>query len=160
MQRLLVVAVLVLVTLGSCGGGDDRGSDTSAPPTVPARGAADETARLAAARARWAAAGIDEYRWRFTRRCFCEPWETRVHVEDGAPVGPVVTSGRLDDLDFLTMEELYDVIDAEIDRSDTVTTTYDPDTGQVLTADFDRFTNGADDELGYTVDKFRVLDGG
>ena len=69
-----------------------------------------------------------------------------------------VEFGYRDDLDFTTMEALFDKVEEEIDRSDEVTVDYDEVTGQVRSFDADRIRQGIDDELGYEVTSFVPAD--
>ncbi len=138
---LLVVAAV----LGGCGlgHGDDGG----------------EAARLEAARARWADAGIEDYTWRFTRSCFCPPLSGEVRVADGVAVDVSrITDPRWagdgDELEFTTMEQLFDLIEGEIEASEEVTAEYDPTTGRVRRFDAAGRSDTVDDERGYEVTSF------
>lgn len=146
----LVVALALLAGACSSGGGGGSGGSTTLPEIGPK---GDETARLEAAQARWAGAGIEDYRWTFRRMCFCPPMTADVRVEGGEAdrSSIAIEFGHAEDLDFTTMEELYGVIADEIERSDEVTVDYDPVTGQVRSFTADRITTGVDDELGYDV---------
>lgn len=165
MRRFVGIAVAAVVVAGcaSSGGGAGGGTSgtkatTTTVPEIPAAG--DEADRLEAARARWEAAAIDDYTWSFTRVCFCPPLSAEVRVEGGraVPESIEVEFGEVEDLDFATMEELFDFIGHEIDHSDEVTVEYDPDTGQVRSFDADRITTAVDDELGYQVERLVPAD--
>jgi hypothetical protein len=157
--RWIALVTGLLVVVAGCSDGASRGPDGSgaaetsstALPVIESRD--DEVARLAAARARWEAAGIDSYAWSFTRICFCPPLTAEVQVEGGEAVSEDidVDFGDAGELDFTTMEELFDFIADEIRQSDEVTVDYDSDTGQVRSFDADRITRAVDDELGYQV---------
>lgn len=146
----LVIAVALVAGACSSGGEGESGGSTTLPEIDPK---GDESARLDAARERWAAAGIEDYRWTFRRVCFCPPATADVRVEAGEAdrSSIAVEFGYPEDLDFTTMEELYGFIADEIERSDEVTVDYDPVTGQVRSFTADRIITGVDDELGYQV---------
>lgn len=149
----LVVTTALLAAACSSGGGGASGGSTTLPEIDPK---GDEAARLEAAQVRWAAAGIEDYRWTFRRICFCPPATADVRVEGGEAdrSSIAIEFGHPEDLDFTTMEELYGFIADEIERSDEVTVDYDPVTGQVRSVEADRIATGVDDELGYDVLSF------
>lgn len=156
MRLLAGLVVAAGLVAGACSSGGSTGASggSTTLPEIDPKG--DESARLAAAEERWAAAGIDDYRWTFRRVCFCPPMTTEVRVEGGEAdrSSIAIEYGHAEDLDFATMEELYGVIADEIERSDEVTVDYDPVTGQVRSFTADRITTGVDDELGYDVLSF------
>lgn len=150
---------MALLVAGCSSAGDERGGGSSvALPDIKSAG--DEMDQLDAARVRWEAAGIDSYTWSFTRVCFCPPLTAEVRVEGGEAVDRSidVEFGEVADVDFTTMEELFDFVEHEIDDSDEVTVDYDPETGQVISFDADRITEAVDDELGYRVQSFVPAD--
>ncbi len=162
-MRLLAAIVFATVLAVGCTSTDDgeQGGSTSTLPEID--GAGDETARLDAARARWEAAGIDDYTWSFARLCFCPQLTAEVTVEAGEAVRESIEDydqfpAEPAELQFRTMEELFDVIEREIDESDEVMVEYDPETGQVARFDADRITEAVDDELGYQVESFVPAD--
>lgn len=137
--------------LGGCGVGDD--------------GASGGDERLEAARARWAAAEIEDYTWRFTRDCFCPPLSAEVRVADGEAVDVSRLTdprggGEVPELEFTTMEELFDLIERELGDAHEVTAAYDPTTGQVVRFATDQRADTVDDERGYEVTRFVPGDGG
>lgn len=118
---MLAVSMLVV----GCSSGDNDGDSTAT--TLPViTDAGDQGDRLAAARVRWEAADIDDYTWSFTRLCFCPPLTAEVRVDDGeaADQDIDVEFGEVDELDFATMEDLFDVIEHEIEQSDEVAADY------------------------------------
>ena len=159
----LVLAAGLLVGCSSSGGGDgdSSGSGTGTASLPAIEEGADERARLDAARARWDAAAIDDYTWSFRRICFCPPLRAEVRVAGGeaVPGSVAVESGRAADLDFTTMDELFAVVETEIDQSDEVTVEYDPATGQVRGFEADRIAEAVDDELSYVVERFLPAEG-
>ena len=147
--RLLVPLLLVATVLGGCGlGHDDSGGEAES---------------LDEARERWADAGIEDYTWRFTRNCFCPALSAEVRVADGEAVHVTRMtdprwSGEAEDLEFTTMEELFDLIEREIDAGEVVTATYDPRTGRVRHFDAAGRSDTVDDERGYEVTSFLTAD--
>lgn len=155
--------VFAAVLMAGCTSTDDgaRGGSTSTLPEI--EGGGNEADRLEAARLRWEAAAIDDYTWSFTRLCFCPQLTVEVTVEAGQPVRESVEDddrfpAEPAELEFRTMEELFDVIEREIRESDEVTVEYDAETGRVLRFDADRITEAVDDELGYQVESFVPAD--
>lgn len=150
-RRVLSLALVVSVLVVGCGhGGGDAG-------------AGDQAAQLEAARARWEAAGIEDYAWRFTRSCFCPPLSAEVRVAGGeaADVSRLTDPSWGDDLpelEFTTMEELFDLIEGEIDAGEVVTASYDPQTGRVRHFDAAGRSDTVDDERGYEVTSFLTGD--
>lgn len=168
-MRRLALLVIALVIVAGCSSSDGGGSSASSSgrsstTTLPEiESAGDEADRLEAARTRWEAAGIDDYTWSFTRVCFCPQLTAEVTVEAGQAVRVSVDDddqfpAESAELEFRTIEELFDVIEREIDESDEVTVDYDPETGRVLRFDADRITEAVDDELGYQVESFVPAD--
>lgn len=158
---MVLFAVVVVVAGCTSAENGGLGGSTSTLPEID--GAGDEAARLDAARVRWEAAAIDDYTWSFTRLCFCPPLSAEVEVAAGEVVREdVVDDDRFPadstELDFRTMEDLFDLLQREIRDSDAVTVDYEPDTGQVVNFQADRIANVADDELGYHVDSFVPAD--
>ncbi len=141
----LVLLVAAAILLASCGRGESPASA--------------QAARLDAARSRWAAAGVDDYTWRFARECFCPQVSAEVRVADGAAADVSRLTdprwpGEVPELEFTTMDELFDLIERELGESDEVTAMYDPETGQVRRVDFDRMADAVDDERAYEVTSF------
>jgi hypothetical protein len=134
-------------------------TSTTALPTIPAPGTPEE-ARLDAARARWAASGIETYRWTYARSCFCPQLTVAVTVEAGEAVDHRVSvvgggpSGAAGELEILTMLDFYEEVQRAIDTADSLAVAYEPETGRILSLDVDRFENAVDDEYGYAVTSF------
>jgi hypothetical protein len=159
-----MLAVLAIVPLALVGCRDDRvpvdtgGTVPSTLPEIPAPGAPEQD-RLDAARARWDAAGIEDYEWTYSGSCFCPRLTVTVRVEGGQVVDTQVVSegqpaGTEADLQITTMLDLFDEVQRAIDTADSVTVEYDADTGRVISLDVDQITDAADDEYGYTVTSF------
>lgn len=127
MRRLTVLIGLALV-LAACGGpfADDATQTTSvlAPPatevTEPAPDLDDE---LGAARAKWAAAGLDSYRYEFLDDCGeCDqqpPGE--IVVWDGDVLDPIRRAP--------SVEDAFAVIDSSLAAGQSVEVTYHPELG-------------------------------
>jgi hypothetical protein len=169
MRRLLALVLVPMLALVACG--DDEvsvGTDgtttssTEALPPIPAEGAPEQD-RLDAARARWEAAGIDSYTWRYERHCLCPPLEVEIVVVDGVATAHELVPatdgapGPVDqELEILTMDDLLDAVQDAIDTAASLTVGYDPGTGQVRTLDVDQIENAVDDEYGYAVTAFEA----
>jgi hypothetical protein len=116
-------------------------------------------AALDAARARWEAAGLADYRFTFGNSCFC-PEDVRgpftITVRDGA-VQEVRFQGRAVAADpdrHPTVDGLFDRLAAAFDRgADTVRITYDDALGYPAAAYVDYEARATDEE-----DRFEVRD--
>ena len=127
---------------------------TACSQTVPATSSAPET--LDEARARWAAADLDDYRMTLTRSCFCPeyyrgPFE--VAVDDGE-VTAVGFQGRELPADrVLTVDALFDLLaEAYASGAARVEVTYDATLGYPTSLYIDQDEQMADEEVGYTVE--------
>ncbi len=121
---------------------------------------------LVAARASWAEADADDYRFEFQRFCFCDPNSvrlTRIEVSGGTvssaiylDVGEPVTG--LSSLP--TIESLFDEIEAAIDgEAYLLMADYNPAMGYPTDVPIDFIENAIDDEMSFSVSAFQLLDG-
>jgi Family of unknown function (DUF6174) len=157
-RRLLaVLALSPLLVLLACSDDEvDVGTAGTSTPVqalapIPGQGA-PEPDRLDAARAHWEAAGLVTYEWTYERSCFCPPLEVRVAVTDG--VGMVQEPVPDEDVTLLTMPDLFDLVQEQIDDADSFSVEYEPTSGRVIALDVDPITNAVDDEFQYTVTAF------
>lgn len=117
---------------------------------------ADEQADLDAAKGRWAAGGLTDYRFHVRRSCFCPPEYTReqtVDVIDGEayrPPKPVE--------DIATVPRLFALIQKGIDGDGTITVTY-ADSGLPTAISADPVPMAVDDEYGVTAGGLEKTDG-
>ncbi len=117
-----------------------------------------ERARLAQARSRWRAAAISDYRYELRRVCFCPP-------DLVGPFALTVRGGALSSVVDLgtgmavsptprrhpTIEELFDEIDAALDRDpDRIEIDYDPALGYPTRIAIDYVAMAIDDEVTYS----------
>lgn len=120
---------------------------------------------LAENRARWASAGLEDYRYVYSRICFCPPLDARVEVRAGAVVSAVdpETGDPLpaEDVERVpTVEELFAEVDAAFREEPAVASvTYDPELGHPTDAFFDFSLRVADEERGFTAKELEPLDG-
>lgn len=117
--------------------------------------AADASASLTDARARWDRAAIDDYRMVIEVRCFCPFTEpVTAEVRDGQPATitlPDEAHGDTANLGHdLTVAAVFDAIDAAQAEGD-VDVAYDPDLGYPVHAELDPMPNAVDDEITYQV---------
>ena len=115
LSRGLAAAVLSLSALAACAPRAPSGDPD--PPPPPASAAQGD---LATARRLWAQQGMDDYRYRFARQCFClGRGPVLVEVRDGrvAQVQGVEGGGPAEETapHVLTVEQLFDRI-AEAQR--------------------------------------------
>ena len=152
---LLTAAVLLL---GACSGDDEvEASATTAPgadttSTTVVEGPAGD---LAAARQRWAEAGIDDYVMTYQQLCFCPEIVVTVKVEDGELVDTDVAgdgaSGGFT-IEGQTVEDMFDEIGEAIDGgAASVEATYDPTDGHPERYFIDVNEMIVDEEHGNTV---------
>jgi hypothetical protein len=160
MPRLLLLAALLPLLAAGCTprtappapAGPVAGPDE---PALPGEGATPDD--LAAARARWAAAGLDAYRYTVSRQCFCPPEYSGPYeatVRDGA-LASLTYAGRPADMQQFavpTVEGLFDQIaGAYASGASSVRVTYDARLGYPTTLWIDQDPMMADEETGYTI---------
>ena len=132
-----------------------HGSALPANPVDPTITSGKAARDLAAARARWKAGGINSYRFRVQRSCFCNPkqGQATITVRGGRP-GAIENA-----LDVVaTVPRVFRVVaDAIENKSTRLTVTYDAKRGFVRHVYIDRVAQIADEEVGYDVTKFTPL---
>lgn len=164
MRRLIALLAVGVFALSGCSDdevsvGTEGEQTTTTLPEIPPQGAPEQH-RLDAAIARWEAAGIDDYEWAYSRHCFCPSLDVTVQVEGGVAVDHQLEQDESgfpasdEDLQILTMPDLFDVVQESIDTADSFTVEYEPDTGRVTSIDVDPIENAVDDEFGYVVGSF------
>lgn len=133
------------------------------PPTPEPNENVDEQglADLADARARWEAAGIDEYSYSIVESCECDP-ETvgprRVVVSDGA-VTATTWFGSPSKYDGVTVDVLFDQIEAGLQRGDVINrVSYDETTGAPIDVILDEEAVAADGGRAFNVQGFISYD--
>jgi hypothetical protein len=112
---------------------------------------------LVQARARWAAAGVDDYAFTIHRSCFCPPEYTgpfRMTVRDGE-IASVTRAGRPVDavqVQVPAVDDLFDQLEAAYAAgAATVRVTYDAGMGHPVEIWIDLDEAMADEETGYTI---------
>jgi hypothetical protein len=127
-----------------------------APAPVASAVQGDQREQLERNVAVWGDQHLHDYRFRLRVRCFCPSARhaVTVTVRDGRPVGAAGFQRRLD-----TVPELFDAIHRALDdpKAGAVTVRYDGRRGFPRTASIDQIKNAIDDEIGWTVDRFRPL---
>jgi hypothetical protein len=141
-------ALILLLALPAC-------VPAPADPTGP--GAGDPEHSLAAARARWTAAGVDDYSYTLSRQCFCPPefiGPFNVTVRDGA-VRSVTREGapvNTSQVPIPTVPAIFDEIAAAIDAGAAeVRVEYDATLGYPTELWIDQDRMMADEETGYSI---------
>lgn len=143
-------ALVVLAALAGCDSGPGVAS-VDPEAGVEVASAID----LAAYRAAWVAAGVDDYRFRYDVVCFCEPASVEVTVRDGGVVR-AETDGR--PTDPLTVLDLYDLAASAYAEADRVTVRVVPgDAPLPVVVSIDPSVAVADEEIGYVVAAFEAL---
>jgi hypothetical protein len=119
-------------------------------------------------RERWEAQGIQHYRFNLRIGCMC-PWYGQmplaIEVKDGEAVSIVASNGQ-NGAPYLetykkssTVEALFDVIQsAQKSGADEIKVTYDPTYGFPTSIRIDNIKMAVDDEIGYYIENFEVLD--
>lgn len=110
------------------------------------------TAELEDAEQRWDAAGIDDYAYTLTWRCFCPEGGVPVTIEVQA--GEVVASTAEEELDATyearTVPDLFDTVrDAIASAPDAFEVTYDATLGYPTMLEVDPMANALDEEYGF-----------
>jgi hypothetical protein len=123
---------------------------------------AEEQARLTQARARWRALGLADYSYVFRRVCYCTPdyiapvritVRTRLIASVETVEGGIVRAAT----SYSTIEELFDLVQAAIDKNAAaLRTEYDPARGHLTSAYIDLVERIADDELSIEVSALTV----
>ena len=123
---------------------------------------------LSEARATWAAQGIDDYRFTLRRNCFCPVrGPVVVEVRDGEVVSVVdATTGASEQDGFALIEVFGDAatVDAllntiaEAEGAARLEADYDADLGYPTHVYIDESELIADEEIGYDLEEFVVLD--
>ncbi len=101
---------------------------------------------LDAARSLWEAANIGDYTWTVETVCFCDvPGPIEISVEGGSIVD---TSIQAESFYLVTVDELFDVIEANID-GDHIEVAYHPELGFPVEVHLDPDVDTSDDETSY-----------
>lgn len=122
--------------------------------------------RLAAARALWEAQGIDSYRMRYQRSCFCpRPNHVDIVVRDGVIESVVeVETGELIEAPetglwgFQTVAALFDSLEEALRSADEAEIEYDAARGFPVRASFDFIRGAVDDELGLVIESLEAIE--
>lgn len=125
-------------------------------------GPSDPGRELAENRARWERQGIRDYRYVFSRMCFCPPPVTapvEVTVKNGAIVaarlaqtGEELPPERWGNL--LTVDGVFQTIRSALDRRATIRVSYDPGRGFPVQAFIDPSARAVDDEETLRINDF------
>jgi hypothetical protein len=118
--------------------------------------------RLDSARDQWNESAPSHYRFVHDEWAFA-PSEgpVEIEVEDGEIVSAVIveTDEPAPPSRALTIEDLFDVVQDELDGDpDDIHIRYDSDLGFPKSVDVDPIENAMDDEHGFTVEQFEVLE--
>lgn len=127
----------------------------AAPAQAPSDRASERT-KLADARALWRERGVRDYRFRLTVRCFCPDAgrPTTVTVRNGRARGASGFGARVG-----TFQRMFARIQRALDdpAAGAVVVRYDRRRGFPRSASIDQVKLAIDDEIGWTVDRFRPL---
>jgi hypothetical protein len=160
---LLLAAGLAIVACGDdatgVGSTDGTGETTTmvAPPdTILGGDLVTAQAALDEARARWEAAGIEDYTFTYRPVCFCPPQQFTVVVVDGAvasvEAGPDDEDGVVTG-EPVTVEAVFDALQAAIDDGVfAVTAEYDTGLGYPVSTWVDVDERMADEEYGVQIE--------
>lgn len=107
---------------------------------------------LQAARDRWRISGPSTYEHRLSPRCRCEPGTLTARVIDDRLIGlpPVLPGPR-------TVDDWFDVIEAELAQAAQVDVSFDPDDGVPLDLHVDPDTGVEGDEYGFETVAFTAV---
>jgi hypothetical protein len=125
-----------------------------------------EVERLAAARALWEAQGIDSYRMRYRRSCFCpRPNHVDIVVRDGViesvvevGTGELIAAPETGLWGFQTVAALFDSLEEALRSADVAQIEYDPTRGFPASASFDFVRGAVDDELGLVIENLEAIE--
>jgi hypothetical protein len=142
-------------------------ADSLRAEPVPLGAMDDGPQALAASRATWEAQRPADYRFTYARSCFCPPQYRGpfdVTVRSGA-VADVAYKGEGEPIDrplteYQTVDDLFALLaEAYARNAARVDVTYDPATGQPTSFYIDYDEQMADEEVGFTVEPARPVDG-
>lgn len=161
-----IVLALLVLALGACSTSQPRSDALVRVDSLQARPVVMDTDDdLAANRQRWQAQGPEDYRFTYTRQCFCPPQARgpfEVTVRDGK-VETVTYKGEGEPMErplseYQTVEDLFAVLADAYDRgAASVRASYDAETGQPTEFFIDYDEQIADEEVGFTVEPVRPL---
>ena len=165
LRSLLMVPVLLLAACGSgetsVGTGGGEGSSTTTATDSEQGGISEGEAALGDARARWEAAGIEDYEMTYQRTCFCPMEETTVVVRGGEVAEAVLRRDGEEvpvsevDAEPMTVDDLFaDIAAAYAEGVASVEATYDPEIGRPTDYFIDVSEMMADEEHGISVRSF------
>jgi hypothetical protein len=145
----LTAAIALMLALPAC----------VPPPAGPTDGpiTGDPPQALETARARWDAAGVDDYSYTISRGCFCPPefiGPFQVAVRDGAIVSATRDGAAVDtaQVQIPTVPAIFDEIAEAIEAGAAeVRVTYDATLGYPTDVWIDQDRMMADEEMGYAV---------
>jgi len=131
--------------------------------TTPATHLDTVQQKLNTQRQQWQTLNLRDYIYHFERICFCSPEYIDpglVHVVGGEidSVEHAVTGDVLDPSFFLTVDDLFDEVQAAIDsQADEIIVEYDGIFGNPTTIDIDFSKYMADDEMSFRASDLRVI---
>lgn len=140
--------------------GSDDGDEPSSPDEPAGDGDVVALTALADARARWSANGFSAYAYTWTRFCECSEEASgpvRVTV-DGGRVVRATWFGTSTSGDRWTAEQLFDMIEASIERGEQVSVTYDAVHGFPSEVRLDLESIPVDGGLDLLIDGFVAFD--
>lgn len=143
------------------------GGCAPAPRPDPDAGMGTPAEVLAANRARWTAAGIDDYRMTVQPQCFCPPLRFTVEVRDGVPVSHAfddpAEDARIGELnqeraaELDTVEELFAMVENALEPAPATLRAAYGEQGWPREFWVDVSEMMADEEHGFTVTDFQPL---
>lgn len=98
-------------------------------------------------RARWASAGLGEYRFTFSPRCFCAPESVVAHVVGGATTQSLWPYEEAP----ATVEGLLTLVERRLASSDVIVGAFRADLGVPVLIDVDQISGADDDEFRFTI---------
>jgi hypothetical protein len=145
-HTILFVILALALTLSACGAKSELASNVK----------------------KWDAANVSHYRFELTISCFC-PFQdimpVTVEVKDGQIVSLTDVTGQPLREDFrttfeeaATVERLFAIAKENIANADQVDVTYDAEFGFPASISVDRIKLATDDEIGYSIGAFKVLE--
>jgi len=140
-RRILLALAVVAASLPALALASDRSS---------------ERRHLTDNRALWARQHLSDYRFRLRVDCFCPSrgHAVTVTVRDGRPHGAADFQKRFDTVPEMFTRLRHALYDPKAGK---VAARYDARRGFPRTASIDQIKNAIDDEIGWTVDRFKVL---
>lgn len=156
-RRFAVAGMLVAVLVA----GSASAPTAAQAQSEPSEGA-DSASDFAAARKKWDENRPESYRVTVTQLCFCltevvTPRTVTVEGDEVTSVDPPIPDDIGFDIEVLTVDVLFDILERALADADEVVVSYNEDYGFPESISIDWIELAVDDEVTYTAESFEPL---